>query len=62
MCLTDLNDSKEYKKFFDESTVEFKEVDYSLDELNETCQFISDVMAEKNITTVAVSDVFATPK
>ena len=56
MCLTDLNDSKEYKKFFDESTVGFKEVDYSLDELNETCQFISDVMAEKNITTVAVSE------
>ena len=56
VCLTDLNDSKEYKKFFDESTVEFKEVDYSLDELNETYQFISDVMAEKNITTVAVSE------
>ncbi len=56
ICLTDINASKEYKQIFDKSTIEFKKVDYSLDEINETYWFISENMVKKNVTTVAVSE------
>lgn len=56
LCLTDINKSIEYSSYFNDSILKFKKVEYSLDELNETYQFISKNMKENNITTVSVSE------
>lgn len=56
ICLTDLDSSNYYKDFFKKSDIEFKEVEYNLDELNETYEYISDHMLQNNVTVSCVSE------
>ncbi|MBR3537408.1 MAG: hypothetical protein IKN85_16435 [Oscillospiraceae bacterium] len=58
ICLTDLENSKKYSKYFKKTEVNIKKVKNSLNELNDTYQYISDHMIENNVTVVSVSEKY----
>jgi len=52
--LTDIEKSGYYDDFFPKSIIEFKEVDYSLEELTTVYQLLSENMVEENISIVSI--------
>ena len=58
ICLTDLENSKKYSKYFKKTEVNIKKVKNSLNELNDTYRYISDHMLENNVTVVSVSEKY----
>lgn len=57
LCLTNMNNYKEYKKIFDNTLLKINEVKYSFDELNNTFYLISENLKEINVTSVSISEI-----